>query len=119
MRESDLKYFKDVLLERKKQILSNIETVEKELEGIAEFESKDEGDFASCNNSSLIEDALSKQQKNELEEIEAALKKINTGEYGECDMCGDPITFQRLKVKPHAKYCINCRELIEKENKKG
>lgn len=32
-------------------------------------------------------------------------------------MCEDPIGLPRLKAKPFARYCIVCREIIEKENK--
>ena len=31
-------------------------------------------------------------------------------------MCEEPINPERLKIKPFAKYCIDCREIIEKEN---
>jgi RNA polymerase-binding transcription factor DksA len=47
-------------------------------------------------------------------EIEVALAKIANNEYGICEMCEDDIGFQRLKVKPHALYCIDCREIAEK-----
>ena len=50
----------------------------------------------------------------ELAEIEAALGKIKAKQYGICEMCEDDIGFQRLKVKPHAKYCIVCRPIVEK-----
>lgn len=119
MRESDIKYFKEILSERKRQLLSNIEAARLELEGIAEFEGGDEGDVASCNSSGMIDNALSLKQKRELDEIEEALAKFKKGSYGVCEMCEDPIGIQRLKVKPHAKYCINCREIIEKEKNKG
>jgi len=57
------------------------------------------------------------KQKQELKEIEEALKKIEEGRYGICEMCDEPISEERLKIKPHAKYCIICREIIEKEGK--
>ena len=50
----------------------------------------------------------------ELQEIETALAKIKVKQYGICEMCEDDIGFQRLKVKPHAKYCIVCRPIVEK-----
>jgi DnaK suppressor protein len=53
----------------------------------------------------------------ELAEIEIALQKIKDGLYNVCDMCEEAIGIQRLKVKPHAKYCIDCREIAEKNHK--
>jgi DnaK suppressor protein len=52
----------------------------------------------------------------ELMEIEIALAKIKSGEYGICEMCEEEIGFQRLKVKAHAKYCIDCRGIAEKNH---
>ena len=62
----------------------------------------------------MIESAIVMQQEKELREIDVTLGKIATGNYGICEMCEDPIGFQRLKVKPHAIYCIDCREIVEK-----
>lgn len=114
MRECDIQFFKDILEERKKQILNNIESVLKEFSEISEFDGGDEADVASRSTNGILEAALSNQQKKELEDIENALLKINNGSYGVCEMCEDPIGTQRLKVKPQAKYCITCREIAEK-----
>jgi DnaK suppressor protein len=113
---SELNYFKEILESRKDQILKNISGVNDELDQLNELELNDEGDYASINNNSMIENAIVTQQEKELEEISIALTKIDAGEYGICEMCEDEIGFQRLKVKPHAIYCIDCREIVEKSN---
>ena len=117
MQTSELNYFKEILESRKKQILKNIEGASQELEQLNSYELKDEGDHVSINNSSIVESAIAFQQQQELDEINFALSKVVSKEYGTCAMCDDPIGFQRLKVKPHAVYCINCREIIEKNQK--
>lgn len=114
MQTSELNYFKDILLSRKKQIIKNIDGVNNELSQLSALELNDEGDHASVNSNSMIESAIVRQQAKELSEIEIALGKIAHGGYGVCDMCEDDIGFQRLKVKPHATYCIDCREIVEK-----
>ncbi|MCM8765286.1 MAG: TraR/DksA family transcriptional regulator [Candidatus Omnitrophica bacterium] len=48
-------------------------------------------------------------------EIEEALKRIETNEYGFCLMCGEKIAKQRLKAIPYAQYCIKCQNKREKE----
>lgn len=116
MQESELKFFKDILLNRKEQILKNIEGVNSELNELGGLELNDEGDHAYANSNSRIEGAIAQQQIKELREIEVALNKIENGQYGICEMCEDDIGFQRLKVKPHAVYCIDCREIAEKSN---
>ena len=114
MQASELNYFKEILESRKEQIEKNINGVNTELSELSSLELNDEGDHASANNNSMVESAIVEQQQKELKEIEVALNKIANGEYGICEMCEDEIGFQRLKVKPHAVYCIDCREIAEK-----
>jgi len=113
---SELNYFKEILESRKAQILKNISGVNNELDQLNSLELNDEGDYASINNNSMVENAIVNQQQKELDEINIAMSKIASNEYGICEMCEDNIGFQRLKVKPHAIYCIDCREIVEKSN---
>ena len=114
MQASELSYFKEILESRKNQINRNIDGVNDELSQLSSLELNDEGDHASVNNSSIVESAIVSQQTQELREIDITLGKISNGDYGVCEMCEDLIGFQRLKVKPHAIYCIDCREIVEK-----
>jgi len=114
VQESELNYFKEILESRKDQIHSNISGVNQELDQLSGQELNDEADHASNSNNSLIESAIVSQQNQELKEINVTLGKIANGDYGTCEMCEDPIGFQRLKVKPHAIYCIDCREIVER-----
>ena len=116
MQTSELNYFKEILESRKAQIVKNISGVNNELNQLNALELNDEGDHASVNNNSMVESAIVQQQEKELNEINVTLSKIASGEYGICEMCEDEIGFQRLKVKPHAIYCIDCREIVEKSN---
>ena len=114
MRDTDLNYFKGLLVERQIQIKKNIYDVLKELDELRDMEVNDDCDYISLSIDDLRDSAISIQQKAELTEIEDAIKKIKKGTYGICEMCEEPIRIHRLKVKPHAKYCIVCREIHEK-----
>ena len=116
MRTRELERFEKKLLKRKEQILQNIEKTDKEIKELNKTELNDEGDFASASSESMIDGVLIQKQLEELQEIEYALKKIKNKTYGVCEMCEDPIGLERLKVKPHAKYCITCREIVEQGN---
>ena len=115
MRNSELEYFVDMLESRKEQIQKNIRGVEKELKELNSLELNDEADHASVSNDNLREVAIGQQQELELIEIQVALGKIKDKQYGICEMCEEEVSIQRLKVKPHAKYCIDCREIVEKQ----
>lgn len=116
MKASDLKYFEDLLVSRKAQIKKNIADAKREIELLKDDEVGDEADHASVSTDRMIEQAISAQQSKELAEIDFTLSKLGSGDYGVCEMCEENISIQRLKVKPHAKYCIVCREIIEKQN---
>jgi len=115
MRNSELKFFVDILESRQAQILKNIAGLEKELGELHSLELNDEGDYASVSNENMRELAIGQQQEVELIEIQVALGKIKDKKFGICEMCEENISMQRLKVKPHARYCIDCREIVEKQ----
>jgi DnaK suppressor protein len=48
-----------------------------------------------------------------IEEIRAALRRIDEGEYGVCESCGDDIGEKRLLARPVATHCIDCMTEIE------
>ncbi len=49
------------------------------------------------------------QENAELQDIEAALARINNGEYGVCIDCGGDIASGRLEIYPTAKRCMACQ----------
>jgi len=114
MEESTIEEFKKALLDRKGQILKNLQESKNEIGELQTSEANDEADFATISSDSAIEEALSIKQEKELNEIDYALNKIAEGTYGICEMCEEEIGEQRLKVKPQARYCIVCREIAEK-----
>jgi DnaK suppressor protein len=53
------------------------------------------------------------QSKRQLEQIEAALLRMDEGVYGKCAQCGGLIAPPRLRVLPYAALCIKCQERQE------
>ena len=43
-----------------------------------------------------------------LSKVEHALTRVQSGEYGICESCGDAIPLARLEVLPYATTCVNC-----------
>ena len=46
--------------------------------------------------------------------VDAALSRIKNGTYGLCLRCDETISLNRLGVMPHAAYCVNCQEAVER-----
>jgi DnaK suppressor protein len=57
---------------------------------------------------------LSETQRQQIRDIDAALERIDTGDYGTCMNCGETIDQRRLEVRPFSRYCIECKTDIEK-----
>lgn len=61
-----------------------------------------------------IEIAAIERDVVELRELEAALARLKSPEYGICAGCGAPIPFARLEVQPAARRCVRCQSVIER-----
>jgi RNA polymerase-binding transcription factor DksA len=61
-----------------------------------------------------VDEAQATQAATELEQIRAALRRIEDGTYGECTDCGDPIDLRRLVAMPTAAYCAPCQAVHER-----
>jgi len=59
-------------------------------------------------------EALEKELRRNLEEINMALARIKNGSYGKCLNCGKMIDTDRLAVKSTAIYCVSCERKKEK-----
>ena len=61
--------------------------------------------------------AMSREQRRrrelELKKIAAALRRIESGNYGDCLACEEPIAIQRLTLDPAATLCISCASARE------
>lgn len=112
---TEIKFFKIALEERKTKIERNLTSTSIEMNEMRRNELKDEGDHAAMSLETAVDNAILGQQSKELAEIELALGKIKKDLYGICEMCEEEINVERLKVKNFARYCITCREVVEKE----
>ena len=114
MNKRDLQRFKKLLLEQKAQLLGN---AKKTLSGdihVDPDDFPDEMDIASSEVNLQFAGRLREREQGLLAKIDAALKKIETGEYGECKVCGEAIGVARLRARPVAELCIECKSEQEK-----
>ena len=60
---------------------------------------------------------LLSQEQDALYEIDEALKRIELGTYGVCEMSSKPINHERLEAIPFARFTVECQSQIERQNK--
>jgi RNA polymerase-binding transcription factor len=53
--------------------------------------------------------AMLDQLRQQLEQVEVALHRLDEGTYGKCAECGRPINAERLQVLPYATLCVRCQ----------
>jgi len=107
------KYYKNMLIKKLSELTSNI--ADKRVSGLQEFEESESDIYDVCSQSYSKEQIylLCEKDLRLLSEVEQALNKIDSGSYGLCEECEDPINEKRLKVVPWVRFCIQCQSKLE------
>lgn len=118
MTEKDLEKYKQLLLQRREQILSGIKHITDE--NLKKTLRDSSGDISgyTYHMADMASDAynqemslnLASSEREIVLSIEEALKRIEEKTYGDCLACGKPIARQRLEAIPYAKHCIECQK---------
>jgi RNA polymerase-binding protein DksA len=64
-----------------------------------------------------VADTLSRlegRERRQLDEVNAALSRLEAGTYGVCEQCSRPIPLARLRAMPSARYCVECQAIEER-----
>ncbi len=69
---------------------------------------KDFSEQVTQNENNEVQDFLGNSARTEIDMIKQALSRIEKGEYGTCQVCGEPINVERLKVIPYSNMCVKC-----------
>ena len=116
MRKSDLAYLRHLLIDWQEQLLQRADHT---IAGLLD---------SSVNASDLIDQAcmqsardlalrMRDRESKLIRKIRYALKRMDEGVFGICELCGEEIAIGRLKVRPVTTYCVDCkrvRETLEK-----
>ena len=104
------KHFQDLLSTKRDEILRAVK--EKE-EGMNSSDVGDEADIASQTFEKEMMFELTDAERLIVDDIEAALRKIEKGEFSLCESCRKKISMERLKAMPWTRYCIDCKMKAE------
>ena len=116
MNERQLEYFRRKLLNWKADILSGSRET---LEGLAEGSRNlpDITDRASEETDRALELRTRDRQRKLVSKIDAALRRIEAGEYGYCEVTGEPISLRRLDARPIATMTLEAQERHERRER--
>ncbi|WP_375290865.1 RNA polymerase-binding protein DksA [Qipengyuania sp.] len=116
MSDKQLDYFRMLLLEWKRAIHTAAETTLQTLQDGPMRES-DLNDRASSETDWGIELRTRDRQRKLIAKIDSALRRIDAGEYGYCEVTGDPIGLKRLIARPVATMTVEAQEAHERREK--
>jgi DnaK suppressor protein len=105
----DLEHFRKRLLEERARIRQEMEEIAEETQELDEAAegAEDRGDVAELDARNFVDQRLLKDLSAELEEVEAALHRIEEGAYGICEKTGRPIPVERLEAYPAARTVVD------------
>jgi DnaK suppressor protein len=115
--KKDLKRFKDLLLLQRGELLKKAQKASAEDTRLDTDDLPDEIDQASSEYLQSFSLRLRDREKFFLQKIDKALTKIESGEFGTCEVCGEEISIKRLEARPVTTLCIRCKEEQEKQEK--
>ena len=117
MKKKELARFAERLRDEKAKILNHTEKNKNEGLNISPDDLADEVDLASSELNQSVTLRLRDREMLLLKKIEEALAKIDSGTFGICEACEEPIEPKRLEARPVAELCIRCKEAQELEEK--
>lgn len=116
MNEGQLKHFKDILENWKKDLFDDMHSTIRQIK-------KDTGKFADPADRATQEEEFSLElrtrdrERKLIKKINESLGLIENGDYGYCNECGEEIGLKRLEARPTATMCVDCKELDEVKEK--
>lgn len=116
MNDRQLEYFRRKLLDWKNELLAGSRDTIEGLQGNTR-NIPDVADRASEETDRALELRTRDRQRKLVAKIDSALRRIDEGEYGYCEMTGDPISLKRLDARPIATMTLEAQERHERREK--
>jgi len=118
-----LKFYEELIRSELKESMAYIENINKEQSVGARESSGDLSSYAyhqadQGSDTNYMEHTvmMMESEREKIRLLNDAMRRLNNGEFGICEMCGNLIPDTRLQVIPYATLCITCKE--KTENKK-
>ena len=116
MDEEKIRMFKKMLEDQLSELAQSGEIT---LNGLKNEEHNyaDPLDRASLNENQGFMLRIKNRESRLINKIKDALERIEDGEFGFCEMCGEEISYKRLLARPVATQCIACKTKLEKQER--
>ncbi len=118
LNKKELKKFQELLQDKRKAVLERArQMLSEENMTLDTNDLPDEMDLAASEYLQSFEFRLRGREKSLLSKLDLALRKIDDGTFGVCEICEEPIGKKRLEARPETTLCIKCKEDQEREER--
>jgi DnaK suppressor protein len=108
------KTYRDKLMDRRVGLVGQVQAAEAYSRERDAEATQDPADMAANAYTKELLMSMSTNDRQLLESIDQALERIESGKYGKCNHCGQPIQEKRLEAVPWARHCLTCQDLNER-----
>jgi DnaK suppressor protein len=115
--KKQLAYFKKILEEQLKDVEAKLKGTVEELGGTPSEVMPDLSDRATAETELNFGLRVKDREQKLIEKLKEALARIKDGSFGICERCGDLIEMERLKARPVATLCIDCKTEQERDER--
>lgn len=117
MAKDQLEHFRGLLIEKRDDIIKKAKQTLDEDMTLDANDLPDEMDLASSEYLQSFTFRLRGREKSFLDKINKALERLDGGNFGVCEECGEEISVKRLEARPETTLCIRCKEDQERAEK--
>jgi len=113
MRAKEFDEIKKTLKRRRAALIAAEKHHDENIRNEAENRHGDSLDIAEADYEQARSFYLKGRTQEEIRSIDEALARMEKGDYGVCDECGENIAEKRLQIQPFSIHCVECQEEIE------
>lgn len=127
LKKNDLGHFRKLLEAFRKKIAGDLAHLEKDTLNLSQRDASGDlsgyslhmADMATDNFDREFNLGLASSEQQILNQIDEALRRIDEGRFGICEICAKPISQKRLVAVPYTRFCIKCQSEEEKKKRRA
>jgi len=113
VRDNRFDKYRRVLVSKRAELMGNLEDVK--FDTLAKLGRVAEEDQAQMSHEEYISLSRNSMDYQALRLVDGALDRLQSGDYGVCGSCEEPISEKRLQAIPWAKYCVSCQDRVQNQ----
>ena len=117
MNKKETEFFRNFLNQRMQELRSEAGKTVEDMDEDENFPDPSDRASMESNRDSILR--IRDRERKLIFKIQDALRRLDEGEYGICEECGEKIGIERLKARPVTTLCIECKSNQEIEEKKA